>query len=377
MKREFYFCVLLSCLLIALLGGCGKKTGGGAATNSPFGDLDHPNWTHQIIDSQTGTGRGTSIAVDSKGMPHISYLNLSKHELKYATLGGKGWLITTVDSENQRGTSSSLAIDSQDQPHIIYIAFNPTWNRICPYTAHKQSEEWTFKERDSMNMESEDNYTSIVIGDSDYCHFAYYYDSINCLYYGYDYASGSSTILFNDFNVGGKFAVLALDTNNKPHISFYGNGLKHYYRDAGGYKRNEDVVDDPNAGYYSSFALDQNDAPHFAYVDLSTGELKYVKKVESAWAIEVIDDPGTHDGQRTCLAVDSDNRPHISYYDANKKSLKYTWHDGTKWVIVEEAPSAGGDIGQYAALALDSSGNAHISHYDAVNQNLLYSKFAH
>jgi len=366
-------------LLIPLLSGCGKKLGGGSAVDAPFGELDHPNWSHQIVDPQTGAGRDTSIAVDSRGIPHISYLNTNKHDLKYATLSGETWLFSTVVNENQRGSSTSIAIDSSDQPHIAYFAFNPIWNRIRPFTAYKQTEEWSFKERGYGSIESEVYFTSIVIDDSDYCHFAYYSDSNSLLYYGYDNASGSEESLCGQ--EGGKFTVLALDTNNKPHISFYGNGLKYYYRTPSSAPRNEIVVDDPNAGYYSSFALDQNGLPHFAYVDLSTGELMYVKDAggagERAWESEVVDVPGTHDGQRTCLVLDDSDLPHISYYDANMMALKYAWHDGTEWVIVEEAPSAGGDIGQYAALALDGSGNAHISHYDAVNQNLLYSKFTH
>jgi hypothetical protein len=226
---------------------------------------------------------------------------------------------------------------------------------------------------------SEGKYNSIAIGESDYPHFAYYYykDPNEYLYYGYERASGTQSTLFNQNEPGGEFADLALDANNKPHISFYGQGLRYHYNDGSGYLRKVVIVDDPNAGYYSSSALDQNEAAHFAYVDLSTGELKYVQKIEDNWVIEIVDEPGTDDGQRTCLVMDAAGRPHLSYYDTKRKSLKYAWHDGTDWVISEATPSAGGNIGQYAALALDSSGNAHISHYDAVNQNLLYSKFTH
>jgi hypothetical protein len=121
------FWFILSCLLIVFLSGCGKKTGGGAATGSPFGDPDHPNWSHQIVDRQNGTGSNTSIALDSNGIPHISYLDTINHDLKYATVGGETWLITTVDSEDRVEASTSIAVDSVDQPHIGYAVL--TWKK--------------------------------------------------------------------------------------------------------------------------------------------------------------------------------------------------------------------------------------------------------
>lgn len=77
-------------------------------------------WQIQTVDSNWYVGEWTSLALDSSGNPHISYLDYANVTLKYAAWNGSSWVIETVDSNGQVGWYTSLALDGSGDPHISY-----------------------------------------------------------------------------------------------------------------------------------------------------------------------------------------------------------------------------------------------------------------
>jgi len=92
---------------------------------------DGTNWTVTKLDELdrqnyfSRTYTGVSLALDSRGYPHISYYNQTTSdntlvELRYLSWNGTGWDREIVVMPAKRDFTTSLVIDSQDVPHIAY-----------------------------------------------------------------------------------------------------------------------------------------------------------------------------------------------------------------------------------------------------------------
>jgi hypothetical protein len=64
--------------------------------------------------------RGNSIAVDSNFKVHISYLDSTGKDLKYATNSSGAWKSSFVDRTGYVGSNNDIAVDSKNKVHIVY-----------------------------------------------------------------------------------------------------------------------------------------------------------------------------------------------------------------------------------------------------------------
>jgi PKD repeat protein len=174
------------------------------------------------------------------------------------------------------------------------------------------------------------------------------------------------------FDVG-MFTSIAVDSSDKPHISYYestGANLKYAWWTGTGW--GIEIVDSTgDVGQYCSIALGEKDYPHISYYDKTNGDLKYAKLTGTAWSIETVDSTGDV-GSCCSIAVDPFGYPHISY---NGSGLKYAHWTGTAWSIetVDSAAGAGG----YTAITLDSSDRPHISYCDEEAKSVKYATLTH
>jgi hypothetical protein len=112
---------------------------------------DGVNWTVTKLDELdrmnffSRTYTGVSLALDSRGYPHISYYNQTTSddapvELRYLSWNGTAWNRETAAVISRRDFTTSLAIDAQDVPHIAYC---DVADRSLKYASRSNSGAWS------------------------------------------------------------------------------------------------------------------------------------------------------------------------------------------------------------------------------------------
>lgn len=103
---------------------------------------------HGVDDYDKGEDKWSSIAVDSNGVPHVSYYSLLGKTLYYATrTGPNNWQYSIVDSvdlesANPVGLWNSIALDPSGNPGISYGVYN---TGILKY-AHWNGTSWNVEQ---------------------------------------------------------------------------------------------------------------------------------------------------------------------------------------------------------------------------------------
>jgi hypothetical protein len=336
-------------------------------------------WAVVPIETVDMTGGWPSLALDSRDFPRIAYWGETGWDLKYAWWNGATWQVQIVDTTGWCGDMASLALDSQDRPHISY------WEGTIPTDVYDLKYAWW----DGSAWQIERVDTAGYVGtwgclalDSQDRPCISYFDygagtDYKLKYARWDGSAWQLSMVDTTDSIGGYGTSLALDSQDRPHISYYyGGDLRYAYWNGLGWQIQK--VDTAGyVGFYPSIALDSLDRPHISYCwnwgGLWEG-LKYAWWDGSAWQIEMVDTIGEV-GEFSSLALDKEDRPCISYFDYTNGRLKYAWWDGSSWQaeVVDAVGVQSGYRGTPRSLQIGSDDCPRIAFHREVVEDLFYA----
>jgi hypothetical protein len=234
-----------------------------------YARIENGTWSEEIVDDVLGGTSDASLAVDSKGNPHIVYApELAGLPMRYAKWNGTAW--EKEDIVLRGGIlSPSLILDAEDKPHVAYI----------------------------VNSGGEVDYASRTGG----------VWTIEVI----DVVSPNQTL----------YASLALDSHEHPHVAYdelYAVGINYAVKSSSGWSI--ELVD-AGQRWAPALALDQGNKPHMVFYDAEHGALIYATRLSGSWCVQTIeDDPSEliRIGRDPAIALDDNGAIHVSYH----------YHDG-------------------------------------------------
>jgi hypothetical protein len=220
-------------------------------------------------------------------------------------------------------------------------------------------------------------FTDMALDNNNKLHISYHDSTDGNLRYATN-ASGSWDLQDADLNTNfvGQYTSIAVDNNNKAHISYIDetNHTLKYATNAGGSWQSETVDSTFNINFETSIAIDKNGLIHISYYDNYNQHLKHAYGSFSSWTKETVDNSPYDTGRYSSIAVDSWNNVYISYYDATNGNLLYARNEDG-WLIgpIDDSDY---DVGQYSSMVIDGNDTLHVSYYDATNKHLKYAQYS-
>jgi len=286
---------------------------------------------------------GSSLAVDSQGRPHISFIEPGYHvfsnRLRYAVELEPGlWQFEVLtDWGNLIGDATSLALDDAGNPHIGY-----THNGRLSY-ARKSDGIWQFEEVEGV-LSSGDALVLLL----DSAGQPHVVSTGGGIVYAHKTELGWQISEIPLSATDHRYVTLALDMDDLPHVGFMQefmdpaeavHGILYYAT------LQDDIwqiekVDYGGGGWYPVLMLDSMGRAHFSYQSGGYNELgdffelSYAQRTTAApipgeWQIEEIDEDGEG---ASMLLLGDDGRPHVSYKAYDRM---YATEDGAGWQRME------------------------------------------
>lgn len=282
------------------------------------------SWFIETVDKTQDTGKYPSIFVDGFNRIHIAYTYINEkwddEDLKYAIKEDKDWKIMTLDSQDKAGRYTSIVVDSKGVPHISY--YNYTVGSLRYMTYNIRMGRWEVSVPDSYENVGSD--TSIDIF-QDTIHIVYLDNGNGDLKYckkGIEEtdAGWKFEVIDSDGKVG-YYAKMKIDREGNIHVAYYDSTRKalKYAVKSGGVWRITTIDRNDDPGRFISLYIDKNNNPHISYFVKDKNEIRYAFFDGKTWDIQTVvsDRAG---GWSSIVVVDG--KPMIFFYDQRDNILK-------------------------------------------------------
>jgi hypothetical protein len=264
----------------------------------------------QVVDSSgDDVGCYLSLAIDSRDNPAVAYFDVTRSDLRYATIYQGKWEVSTVDSKQSVGSYPSLKFDKAGMPAISYYKKSTGDLRLAQWSKGV----W---------------YLQTVDGAAD--------DS-------------------------GRQSSIAIQPNGLVGIAYEGTtlGKARYAQQTSATNWAINTIDDTSLGGvgFLSLAYDGAGRPNVTWYDLWPGDLRYAVFNKNRWYTQTIHSSGAV-GLFSNITFGNDGLASIVYYSRQLDS-----------VFVAKGYYGGWSFTQLQT----GGGNYIASAYDPINNKLAYS----
>ena len=339
-------------------------------------------WAISTIDDARKVGKFNTLMEASNGFLSVcSRQKLPFPALKCAHQQGGAWHLEVVDDVGDPARYASAAMDAND---LIHVAYEERTANALRYVVQLPGGGWSTpmpiafgKFRGSL---------AIRIDNSGLPHTLFYHSSKRDLLYMYQLSSGSWSGVEEIGTEGdvGKYNDLQLDSMDIPHVAYSRKvkvnkkrvtQLVYAYRSTTGWIK-EVVPTSGNIGKGVSLALDSNNKAHISFqLRLSARDISlvYTTNAGGLWQFETVDASSGNVGTASTIVLGPDGEPRIAYYYDKRKDLRFALRSVTG-VWSSETADEKGNVGRYPSLVLKQGGGMGITYFKDGVQNLLYAE---
>ena len=204
-----------------------------------YASLVGTSWNLEIVTADTQGYQGTferylSLAIDGSGIPYISYYDGGSLSLKMAKKATSSWTVETVDGTGSSwvGNFNSIAVDSLGHPHISYMSYP---NRL--WYAHWTGSAWVKVKPDSVSLDSGWD-SAITVDSSNRAHMCYVDGTSYDLKYAHATNDAATSWEIMTIAAGGAVQLggdmpacsIRIGPGTAPYVSYYDSGCRAVQR---------------------------------------------------------------------------------------------------------------------------------------------------
>jgi hypothetical protein len=330
-----------------------------------YAQLSSASWQVEIVDTAFSYYY-PALAIDGTDKLHVVFRNMNNMKWYYLAQTTAGWVTEAITNVNITDNVISLAGDAGGNPHLAYFEGDDI--RYAYQANNQWQSDFVAKGTSALSLRLDHNQQP---------HLVFYNSGDNAMHHAYLDASNWVTETVDSST--GAFVSLKFDSLNQPHLVYQGpnNGALNYaYKSAGQW-----ITTTVDTGVESAtLALDTLDRPHLSYWPEFGAPyvwLQYAFWNGSGWTgggigwLAIL--PGS---PWTFLAVDNDDYPHLVYtYGMNQHYLKYIRYNEIGLWDVHELGRVAAYNGS-PAIALDSANRPIILYAGYGRDNLYLSSLA-
>ncbi len=248
----------------------------------------------KLLDSAGDVGAQITIAIDNTGKVGVGYFDVTNTAIKYMSFDGFRWLIKTVESDKHVGTNPSLAFDIDGNAYLAYERRSGGYLRLA--TLDRDAGSWTRRTIDGGNGTIVGTSLSLDVGEAAV--------SSNGFFTTYD---TTVAIAYAD-KTNGNLKYARLDLDNPSATWFLG------------------VADDTTG--VGAIDLNLHAGPsaaglqaQIAYQSTAGQDVKYAFKTGTdSWTVETIATTGNL-GASVALSFSDSDLPVVTYFDDTRQGI--------------------------------------------------------